>query len=123
MENLDIIEERGLVDNAASLSGQFQARIRKFADHPYVGEARGIGLIGALEFVADKNTKAAFTEPGSVGARLAGLAQEEGLIVRAIGDIVAFCPPLIISSAEVDEMFDRFGRALARLPLEFRAAA
>jgi 4-aminobutyrate---pyruvate transaminase len=123
MENLDIIEERGLVDNAASLSGQFQARIREFADHPYVGEARGIGLIGALEFVADKKTKAAFAEPGSVGARLAGLAQEEGLIVRAIGDIVAFCPPLIISSAEVDEMFDRFGRALARLPLEFRAAA
>jgi 4-aminobutyrate--pyruvate transaminase len=123
MENLDIIEERGLVDNAASLSEQFQARIRKFADHPYVGEARGIGLIGALEFVADKKTKAAFAEPGSVGARLAGLAQEEGLIIRAIGDIVAFCPPLIITSAEVDEMFDRFGRALARLPLEFRAAA
>jgi 4-aminobutyrate---pyruvate transaminase len=123
MENLDIIEERGLVDNVASLSEQFQARIRKFADHPYVGEARGIGLIGALEFVADKKTKAAFAEPGSVGARLAGLAQEEGLIIRAIGDIVAFCPPLIITSAEVDEMFDRFGRALARLPLEFRAAA
>jgi 4-aminobutyrate---pyruvate transaminase len=121
MENLDIIEERGLVDNAARLAPQFQARLKEFAVHPYVGEARGIGLIGALELVADKTSKAAFEKPGAVGARLVELAQEEGLIIRAIGDIIAFCPPLIINAAEVDEMFVRFGRALARLPLDYRA--
>jgi 4-aminobutyrate--pyruvate transaminase len=123
MENLDIIEERGLVANAAGLAPQFQARLRDLATHPYVGEARGVGLIGALEFVADKGAKTAFAQPGAVGARLAELAQEEGLIVRAIGDTVAFCPPLIITSGEVDQLFDRFARALARLPLDFRAAA
>jgi 4-aminobutyrate---pyruvate transaminase len=123
LENLNIIEERGLVDNCANLAPQFQARVRDFAKHPYVGEARGIGLIGALELVADKGTKAAFEKPGAVGARIAELAQEEGLIIRAIGDIIAFCPPLVITSAEIDEMFDRFARALARLPSDYRAAA
>ena len=123
LENLDIIEERGLVAKAAASSPQFQARLREFVKHPYVGEARGIGLIGGLEFVADKATKAAFAQPGAVGARLAELCQEEGLIIRAIGDIIAFCPPLVIEPGEIDEMFDRFGRALARLPLDYSAAA
>jgi 4-aminobutyrate---pyruvate transaminase len=123
IENLNIIEERDLVGNCAALAPQFQARLREFAGHPFVGEARGIGLIGALELVADKASKAAFEKPGAVGARLAELCQEEGLIIRAIGDIIAFCPPLVINSAEVDEMFERFARALARLPSDYRAAA
>ena len=122
LENLDIIDERGLVANAADLAPQFLARLRGFAAHPYVGEARAIGLIGALELVADKTGKAAFEKPGAVGARVAELAQEEGLIIRAIGDIIAFCPPLVITADEIDEMFDRFARALARLPLDYRAA-
>jgi 4-aminobutyrate---pyruvate transaminase len=121
LENLNIIEERDLVGNCAALAPQFQARLREFTGHAYVGEARGIGLIGALELVADKKSKAAFEKPGAAGARLAELCQEEGLIIRAIGDIIAFCPPLVINSAEVDEMFDRFARALARLPSDYRA--
>jgi 4-aminobutyrate--pyruvate transaminase len=122
MANLDIIEERGLVANAAELAPQFQKRLREFAEHPYVGEARGAGLIGALELVADKVSKAAFEKPGAVGARIAELATEEGLIIRAIGDIIAFCPPLIITAAEIDVMFDRFAKALARLPLDYPKA-
>jgi 4-aminobutyrate--pyruvate transaminase len=116
MENLDIIQERDLVGAAARNAPRFQARLRGFADHPLVGEARGVGLIGALEFVADKTTKNAIDPPGSTGAKVVELCQEEGLIVRAIGDVVAFCPPLIITPAEIDELFDRFGRALKRLP-------
>jgi len=123
MENLDIIEEKGLVANAAALSPRFLARLATFAEHPYVGEARGVGLIGALELVADKPTKAGFAQAGSVGARLAELCHEEGLIIRAIGEIIAFCPPLVITGALIDEMFDRFGRALKRLPVDFAKAA
>jgi 4-aminobutyrate---pyruvate transaminase len=122
LENLDIIEERDLVGNAARLAPQFAMRLKALASHPYVGEARAIGLIGALEMVADKTSKAAFEKPGAVGMRIAELAQEEGLIIRAIGDIIAFCPPLIINAGEIDDMFDRFERALARLPLDYRAA-
>jgi 4-aminobutyrate--pyruvate transaminase len=123
MENLDIIEEKGLVANAAALSPRFLARLETFAEHPYVGQARGVGLIGALELVADKPTKAGFAQAGSVGARLAELCHEEGLIIRAIGEIIAFCPPLVITGAQIDEMFDRFGRALKRLPVDFAKAA
>jgi len=115
LENIDILEERGLLTVARQLGPQFQERLQSFASHPNVGEARGIGLIGALEFVADKATKAAPTPPGSIGARISELCHEEGLIIRNIGDIIAFCPPLIITPAEIDEMFDRFGRALKRL--------
>jgi 4-aminobutyrate---pyruvate transaminase len=122
LENLDIIEERDLVGNAARLAPQFAARLQAFGAHPYVGETRAIGLIGALDIVADKTSKAAFEKPGMVGARIAELAQEEGLIIRAIGDIIAFCPPLIIDAKQIDDLFDRFARALARLPLDYRAA-
>ncbi len=115
LENLDIIEERDLVGAAARMAPRFQERLRTFASHPLVGEARGVGLIGALEFVADKATKAAFDPPGSLGLKLAELCQDEGLIIRNIGDIIAFCPPLIITPPQIDEMFDRFERALKRL--------
>ncbi|MFI4998215.1 MAG: aspartate aminotransferase family protein, partial [Hyphomicrobiales bacterium] len=63
-------------------------------------------------------TKAPFAKPGSVGTRLQDLAQEESLVIRAIGDVVAFCPPLIITEAQVDEMFKRFDRAMTRLESE-----
>jgi 4-aminobutyrate--pyruvate transaminase len=115
LENIDIIEEKDLVGAVRRNAPQFQERLHAFASHPLVGEARGVGLIGALEFVADKATKAPFDPPGSCGARIAELCHEEGLIIRAIGDVIAFCPPLIITPQEIDEMFDRFGRALKRL--------
>jgi len=114
LENLDIIEERGLVANAAALSPHFLNRLHALAGHELIGEARGAGLIGALEFVADRSTKAPFAQPGATGLRLAELAHEEGLIIRAIGDVIAFCPPLIITALQIDDLFDRFERALAR---------
>jgi 4-aminobutyrate---pyruvate transaminase len=123
LENLDIIEEKNLVANVVDQSPHFLKRLRGFLDHPYVGEARGVGLIGALELVAEKTGKSAFAQPGSIGAKLAELCHEEGLIIRAIGEIIAFCPPLVISEAEVDEMFDRFAKALKRLPIDFAKAA
>jgi 4-aminobutyrate---pyruvate transaminase len=116
MENLNIIEERGLVANTAALGPRFLKRLRSFSDHDLIGEARGAGLIGALEFVADKASKRPFPQPATLAPRLAELAQDEGLIIRAVGDTIAFCPPLVITAAQIDEMFDRFARALRRLP-------
>jgi len=112
LENLKIIEERRLVEHAAAVAPRFQERLRSFADHPLVGEARGIGLIGALELVSDKQTKAGFDPAGSVGTYCFERAQEHGLIIRNLGDIMAFCPPLIITEAEIDMLFDRFAAAL-----------
>ena len=74
-----------------------QASLRRFADHPLVGEVRGVGLIAAVELVADKASKAKFDPPGKVGLYLFERAHEHGLIIRAMQDSIAFCPPLIIT--------------------------
>ncbi|MBV8962112.1 MAG: aspartate aminotransferase family protein [Hyphomicrobiales bacterium] len=118
LENLDIFEERDLVGHAARVSPRFLKRLHSFASRPLVGETRGVGLVGAIELVANKETKAPFAKPGTVGPRLQDLAQEEGLVIRGIGEIMAFCPPLIITEAEIDEMFARFDRAMTRLENE-----
>src|SRR6185369_4984710 len=101
------------VEKVAAKAPQFQARLNALGDHPLVGEARGIGLIGAVELVADKKNKRSFDAKAAVGTRCVAFAQEEGLITRAVaGDNVALCPPLIISPEEIDEMFGRLARAL-----------
>ncbi|MGA1801604.1 aspartate aminotransferase family protein [Rhizobium sp. HT1-10] len=116
LENLAIIEERDLMGNAVRLEAQFQAGLRSFADHPLVGEARGDGLIGAVELVADKATRKPFEKIGRAGAIASAIGHEEGLIFRAIGDQLALCPPLIVTSDDVTEIMKRMGRTLERLP-------
>ena len=112
MANLDILEERGLVANAAAVGAHMRARLAPFADHPLVGEVRGDGLIAAVELVADKASKARFDPPGTVGAWFYAKAHEHGLVIRAIGDAICFCPPLIITKAQVDEVVARFAAVL-----------
>ena len=114
LENLKIIEERDLVGNAARLAPSFQNGLRAFADLPLVGEVRGMGLIAAIELVADKATKRSFDPLGRVGARAAAFAAEEGLICRALGDTLALCPPLIVTDADIARIIARMGRAITR---------
>jgi len=80
-----------------------------------VGEARGMGMVGGIELVADKKTKRGFDPKRTVALRAVNFAQEEGVISRAIaGETVSVCPPLVITESEIDEMFDRLSRALDR---------
>lgn len=112
LENLAIIEERGLVNNAAEVGAHMREGLARFASHPLVGEVRGMGLIAAVELVADKATKTRFDPVGKVGMRVFDRAHDHGLIIRAIGDSIAFCPPMIITTAQVDEMLKRFAATL-----------
>lgn len=112
LENLAIIEERDLIGNAARLSGIFQAEMRKLADHPLIGDVRGDGLIAGAEIVADKATRRAFDPASRVGARAYEYAQENGLIVRALGDTLAVCPPLIINEEQIVELISRLKQSL-----------
>lgn len=112
LENLKIIEERDLVGNAARMGRILQARLAELADHPLVGEVRGAGLIAGVELVADKKTRRPFSAAGKAGARTFAAAHEHGLVVRAIGDVVALCPPLIITEEQVNETVDRLRKAL-----------
>jgi 4-aminobutyrate--pyruvate transaminase len=113
LEALKIYEERDIVGQVRRVGPRMQAGIRSYADHPLIGEARGIGLIGAVELVRDKATKQSFDPKAGVAAHLVRRAQQHGAILRNMpGDIVAFSPPLIIGEGEIDAMMACFGRAL-----------
>jgi len=115
LKAIEIYGRDGIIAKVAQKAPQFQVRLKAFAAHPLVGEARGLGLIGGLELVADKGTKRSFAATHGVGSRVVQFAEAEGLIVRAVGgDVIAISPPLIISESEIDELFDRLGRALDR---------
>ena len=94
------------------IAPQFQAALNSLAAHPLVGDTRGIGLVGACELVKDKGTKAAFDAKLAVGAKAMHFCQEQGLIVRAIGDVIALCPPFIVTPSDVDEIFAKLKRGL-----------
>ncbi|MBM3569672.1 MAG: aspartate aminotransferase family protein [Alphaproteobacteria bacterium] len=114
VRTLELYEQRKIVEHVRKVSRRFLARIEALRDHPLVGEAKGVGLIGAVELVADKRSKRAFDPKLGVSQYCGAQAERHGVILRGLmGDRVAFCPPLIITEAEIDEMFDRFDRALA----------
>ena len=95
------------------VSTRFAQSIENFSSHPMICTTRSIGLIGAIELVQEKTKKIFFDPSLKVGAHLVSKAQEEGLILRVLpGEIIAFCPPLIIKKTEIDEMFLRFQKAL-----------
>ena len=112
LETLKIYEERNIVGHVQQIAPRLQDGLQALGDHPLVGEARGVGLVGALELVADKSTKAAFPKPGQVGAHAVQRAQEHGVILRPIGDSVAVSPPLIIDEAQIDTILAAWRKAL-----------
>ena len=115
LKAIEIYERDRLAEQARVKGRLFERRLDALADHPLVGEARGMGLIGGLEIVADKGSKRQYEVKRGVAAKCVGFAQAEGLIVRSLsGDRIALCPPLIITEEEIGELFDRLTRALDR---------
>lgn len=113
LETLRIYEERDIVGHVRQVGPRLQAGLRSFADHPLVGEARGIGLIGAIELVRDKESKANFDAKAALGAYLVKRAQHHGAILRNMpGDVIAFSPPLVIDETEIDMLLERTALAL-----------
>ena len=112
LETLTIYEERNIVDHVRAVGPRFQDGLRKFAAHHLVGEVRGLGLVAAIELVRDKDTKAPFDAKQGVGLYFQARSEEEGLIIRPIGDTIAICPPLITVEDEIDEILGCLKRAL-----------
>ena len=113
LEALSIYEERNIFGHVRRVAPLLQAGLRRLQDHPLVGEARGVGLVGALELVEDKDSKAPYAAARGVGAYVSKRCEAHGLIVRVIGgDIIALSPPLIIDAVEIEEMLARLERAL-----------
>jgi 4-aminobutyrate--pyruvate transaminase len=115
LKTIELYEQRDVVGHVRRVAPHFQRRIARLAEHPLVGDTSSVGLIGGIELVADKKTKAAFDPAKFVAATVFNFAQEEGVISRPLlNDRLAFCPPLVITEAEIDELFDRFERGLNR---------
>lgn len=112
LETLKIYEEESILEQVRSVIPHFQQRLHALASHPLVGEARGHGLLGAVELVADRETKAPFAPELGVAARAGTAALAHGVITRALGDTVNMCPPLIITPQEIDMLFDGIEGAL-----------
>lgn len=123
LETLKIYEERDILSHVQSVSPRFLERLHALGAHELVGESRGRGLIGAVELVANKDTKAPFDPKQGAGALLNKAATEHGLIIRAIGDSIAFTPPLIITDSQIDEMFDKMALALDDTAAALKKAA
>ncbi|MGO9702380.1 MAG: aminotransferase [Xanthobacteraceae bacterium] len=113
LKTIEIYVRDRIIEKAAKRAPLFQARLMALNLHPLVGEARGLGLIGGVELVADKTSKRSFEPQHGVGARVVRFAEDEGLIVRSVaGDILTLSPPLIINAAQIEELFDRLTRTL-----------
>jgi 4-aminobutyrate--pyruvate transaminase len=115
LKTIEIYARDRIIEKAAAKVPQFQRRLKALGEHPLVGEARGMGLVGGLELVADKRSKRAFETKLGVGPKCIRFAEDEGLFLRLLpGNAVAVCPPLIITEAELNQLFDKLGRALDR---------
>ncbi|MDF1687257.1 MAG: aminotransferase [Parvibaculaceae bacterium] len=112
-KTLEIYERMDIVNVVRGVQPTFEARVAKLGDHPLVGNTRAKGLLGAIELAKDPAKREAFDPSAAVGVKLAAACQAHGVILRNMaGDILAFCPPLIITEAEINEMFDRVEKAL-----------
>lgn len=109
---LDIYKKRNILDHVRKVAPRFGEHLRRLEGHPLVGEARVSGLMGGLELSPDPDTAAMFATPGKVGPALANELLKHGVILRAIGDTLAFCPPMIINEDEIDALFEPVERAL-----------
>jgi 4-aminobutyrate--pyruvate transaminase len=113
LETLRIYEDDDVIGHVQRVAPRLQAGLQKLGAHPLVGQARGLGLIGALELAEDPATRKPFDPQRGVGAYLVKRAQAHGLILRVLGgDVIAFSPPLVITEAEIDFVLEKTALAL-----------
>jgi putrescine aminotransferase len=115
LANLEILRSERLIERVRDDVGPyFQQKLRSFEGHPAVGEVRGCQLIGALDLLP-RGGKAALQKPAALGVKAVALCRERGVIVRGIRDLIAVSPPLIITRAQIDDLFAAIGGALDKL--------
>ena len=119
LETIKIFEDENIIGHVQQISEKFNTKIEQLNDHSIVGNARSIGLIGAIELVKNKKNKTYFDPKIAIGTRIVKNAQRNGLIVRVLqGDIVALCPPLIINGKELDILFKKFNKSIEDTEVE-----
>jgi len=113
LENIRILEDERIIENIRDNTGPYLAkRWAELGEHPIVGEARVVGMVGALELVPRKPSRDYFPDRGAVGQMCRDFALRNGLILRATNDAMLLSPPLIITRDQIDEMFDKAWKSL-----------
>lgn len=112
LETLKIYDEINMISHVRAVGPYMQKMFKRLADHELVGDVRGVGLMTGVELVADKKSRKQFDQSWKVGSIVGKFAEENGLIVRVIGDTIAFAPALMVTEAEIDEILRRFEKAL-----------
>src|SRR5690606_30789671 len=111
LEHIRIIEEEKIIERVRTdIAPYLQSRGRELADHPLVGEARGVGMVGAIELVRDKETLAPFAERGKVGFLCRDTCFRNGLVMRSVGDTMIIAPPLVITREEIGQLIEKARR-------------
>lgn len=112
LANLDLLEREGLVDRAAAMGDYLNEQIQTLASHPHVGNVRGLGLMAAVELVADKSTQAEFPANESVGPRVHAATQRRGMFTRLRGDVYNIAPAFIVEESQIDTMLAILGESI-----------
>ena len=110
---LKILQEEGIVERVRDhVEPYFHNRWASLADHPIVGEARSIGLVGAIEIVKDKASQERFHKDLGAGTRCRDFCVNNGLVMRAVGDTMIVSPPLIVELKHIDELVEKAWKCL-----------
>ena len=115
LKAIDVIMNEGLAENVRHLTPYFEAHMQRLLENPNIGEARGKGLMGALEAVQDKDSKTPFAAELSVSERIANTCTDHGLICRPLGQSIVLCPSFIFTESHIDEMFEKLEASLKKV--------
>ena len=118
LKNIEIMEREGVLEHVREITPYFQARLADLEKYPIVGDARGMGLLGCVEGLTASRDDTPMAVQRALGARLDEICTENGLIVRPMINMCVFSPPLVISKAEVDELFDILEAAIRQVGRE-----
>ncbi|MEX2246444.1 MAG: aspartate aminotransferase family protein [Dehalococcoidia bacterium] len=112
LRNLQIFDDERLVERAERMGRRLNEGLERLREMPNVGEVRGLGLMAAVEVVADRETRAPFAAGRGVGAKLVRALRERGVVTRAKGESILYAPPLVISESQIDSIVNATGDAI-----------
>jgi putrescine aminotransferase len=112
LKNIEIIEREGLVQHAAEMGARLIKGLRTLDNLPAVGEVRGLGLMCAVELVANKATRESYPTDAKIGPKILAVGRERGILYRNRGDVIEMAPPLVVTPEQIDRIVDVLGESI-----------